>query len=232
YIDIPLNQNYYRNTLAVIDLIANFNWTRPIYWGVTVPSNYNLGIDRYTKNEGLANLLVPQLLPQNDGYGSVTDANSVYEKIMNTYVFRNLNNEKVYYDETYRRMIATYRNMLIRTTFALVNEGKEDKAKDILNKYTEIFTAPKISYYYSGISLVEALYLVKETEKAIHYSDILAEDAEDLLRYYKKLSYRRGELDQERNHALQKVMALAQIAKKYKQEEQEKKLMDILTLYR
>ncbi len=238
YIDINLGGNYiYRNTLAILDLLANFNWERPIYWGVTVPSSYNSGLEKHFKGEGFANLLVPEVMVEdrrtggNDGYGSYTNSDSVYERIMNLYTFRNLNTDEVYYDENCMRMIATYRNAFTRCIFALINEGKNDKAKDVLNKYMDTFTKPQVSYFYSASSIVDAFHFVGEHERANEVSDMIANDAEQQLRFYKSLK-RRGEVEQEYGYALQNVMQLAQSAKRNNQADQEKKLNDILSMYR
>ncbi len=237
YIDISLGGNYvYRNTLAIIDLLANFSWERPIYWGTTVPSQYNIGLEKYFKGTGFANLFVPQQLTPggrsggNDGFGSYTNADSTYDKIMNVYNFRNINDSKVYYDENCMRMIASYRNVFTRCIFALINEGKNDKAKELLNKYIEVFPAPQISYYYSASSIVDALHFVGEHERANEISGIISHDAEQQLRYFKNL--KRGDTEQDYGYAMRELMQLSQSAKRNSQADEEKRLNDIVSMYR
>ncbi|MGL5914224.1 MAG: DUF2723 domain-containing protein, partial [Bacteroidales bacterium] len=230
--DIPIQGNYvYRNTLSIFDLLANFNWQRPIQWGITVPSSYNLGIDKHFKNEGFTNLLVPQLRQSNDGYGSWTNADSVYHKLMNVYIFRNLNDDKIYYEENSMRMIATCRNVFTRTIFALINEGKKEPAKELLDKYLETFSLPTLSYYYSATSLVDALYFVGEAEKANMISDTISKDAQQHIVYYRSDSKLRKQTEQELNFAVQTINTLLQSAKRNQQAEQEKKLSDILAMF-
>jgi hypothetical protein len=233
YIDMTLSQNsLYRNYLAIIDLVANFKWTRPIYWGTTVPNSYNLSMDKYFVNEGIANLLVPMRHQNNDGFGSYTNTDTVYNKVMNVFRFRHVNNPKVYYDETCMRMIASYRNLFTRLTLALINEGKNEKAKDVLNKYLETFSKPEISYIYYATPIVEAFYMVGENEKANDVSDILLKDATEQLAYFRSISKYRGEVEQERTNALRSIAELGQAARRYKQEEQEKKITEILSVYK
>ncbi|MDR3366480.1 MAG: DUF2723 domain-containing protein [Prevotellaceae bacterium] len=233
FVDIKLNSNYiYLNTLAQIDLLANFRWTRPIYWGVTAPPSYNLGLKKYFVDEGFANLFVPLQLQPNNGEDSWTNADSVYEKIMNVYTFRNLNNDKVYYDENCTRMIATTRNVFIRAIYAFINEDKKDKAKDLLNKYLEVFSKKQISIYYTHTPVIEALYHVGETEKAIELSDIAATDAEQHLKYFAgAVPDKRREVEPERAYAMQILRVLAQSARRNNQPEYEKKLNEIIALY-
>ncbi|MGL5959436.1 MAG: glycosyltransferase family 117 protein [Bacteroidales bacterium] len=233
HIDIPLNSRYvYRNTLSIFDLLANFNWTRPVQWGITVPNSYNLGIDKHFKNEGFANLLVPQNRLSNDGYGTWTNADSVYNRLMNVYRFRNLNNDKVYYDETCTRMLATIRNVFTRTIFALINENKKEQAKTLINKYLETFPLPRLSYYYSASSIVEALYAIDDNERANELSDALAKDAQQHIVYYTSEPKIRQQTEQDLNFARQSISALLQSARRNKQPEQEKKLSDMLTMFR
>jgi hypothetical protein len=235
FVDVKLSSSYvYLNTLAQIDLLANFRWKRPVYWGVTAPPSYNLGLKRYFVDEGFANLFVPLLHPQpNNGEDGWTNADSVYEKIMNVYMFRNLNNENVYYDENCLRMIATTRNVFIRAIYAFMNEGKKDKAKDLLNKYLEVFSKRQLSIYYSHTPIIEALYHVDEVEKAIELSDIAANDAEQQLKYFGSAApEKRREVEHERSYAMQSLMVLAQSARRNNQPEYEKKVNDIIALYK
>ena len=234
FVDIKLNSSYvYLNTLAQIDLLANFRWERPIYWGVTAPSSYNLGLKKYFIDEGLANLFVPLLPPSNNGEDGYTNADYVYDNIMNVYTFRNLNNENVYYDENCQRMISTTRNMFIRAIYAFLNENKMDRAKDLLNKYLEVFSRQQLSFYYSHTPIIEALYRVGESEKALELSDISATDAEQQLKYFSSTApEKRREVEHERSYAMQSLMLLAQSARRNSQPEYEKKINDIIALYK
>ena len=232
--DIKLSSSYvYLNTLAQIDLLANFRWERPVYWGVTAPSSYNLGLKKYFVDEGFANLFVPLQPPPNNGEDGYTNTDYVYDKIMNVYMFRNLNNESVYYDENCQRMIATTRNVFTRAIYALVNEGKKDKAKELLHKYLEVFSVQQLSMYYSHAPIIEMLYHVGEPEKALELSDVAATDAEQQLKYFGSTApEKRREVEYERSHAMQSLRVLAQLARRNSQPEYEKKLNDVIALYK
>jgi hypothetical protein len=234
FVDIKLNSSYvYLNTLAQIDLLANFRWKRPIYWGVTAPPSYNLGLKKYFIDEGFANLFVPLQLQPNNGDDGWTNADSVYQKIMNVYTFRNLNNENVYYDENCLRMIYTTRAMFIRAIYAFLNEGRKEKAKDLLNKYLEVFSKQQHSIYYSHAPVIEALYHVDEAEKAMELSDVAATDAEQHLKYFSSVaSDKRREVEHERAYAMQNLMMLVQMARRNNQPDYEKKLNDMAAIYR
>ncbi len=57
----------YKNLLTVMDLVANSNWERPIYWSTTVSSDNYLNLDKYFLREGMALRLAPVEAP--NGYG-------------------------------------------------------------------------------------------------------------------------------------------------------------------
>ena len=233
YVDVNLPNFVQRSNLAVIDVLAHFRWQRPVEWGVTVPNSYNMGLDKQFWSEGLANLLVPYQLPSNDmggGDRGAVNTDTSYNYIMNTYVFRNINNPDIYYDETCERILVSYRNVFMRLIFALLAEEKKDRAKDVLHKYLESLGMPRVSPYYFGAYIAEALYMVGDTTRAQDVSDALSGDAADHLRYYRTLAGR-GDVSQEQRMALQTLMVLEQAATRHQQPEQAQKLREIVQKY-
>ncbi|HEX7414494.1 MAG TPA: hypothetical protein VF411_10670, partial [Bacteroidia bacterium] len=59
-VDWQLKRNYItKNDLMVLDLLAGFNWDRPIYFAVTTGREAYLGLEDYLQLEGLAYRLTP-----------------------------------------------------------------------------------------------------------------------------------------------------------------------------
>ena len=54
-----------KNQLAVLDMIQNNNWERPIYFAVTTGPDSYMGLQEFFRLEGLAYRLVPIRYPQN-----------------------------------------------------------------------------------------------------------------------------------------------------------------------
>ena len=48
-----------KNQLAVLSMLANNNWERPIYFAVTTGGDSYIGLEEYFRLEGLAYRLVP-----------------------------------------------------------------------------------------------------------------------------------------------------------------------------
>ena len=48
----------YKNKLMVLDILANFNWERPIYFAITVGKANFMGLEKYLQLEGITYRLV------------------------------------------------------------------------------------------------------------------------------------------------------------------------------
>src|SRR5690606_9672716 len=56
-----------KNEIMIIDLLANFNWERPIYFSMTVGESNYLGLQKFFQQEGLAYRLMPYEVRSHDG---------------------------------------------------------------------------------------------------------------------------------------------------------------------
>ena len=88
--------------LAIIDIVANNFPQRPIYFGTTLPSEYQMGLGRYLQLEGLAQKLVPL---NTAAAGKPVNVEKTYDLLVNKFKFRGTNNPDIYMDETARRQV-------------------------------------------------------------------------------------------------------------------------------
>jgi hypothetical protein len=95
---------------VVYETIMNNLWERPIYFAVTVGESNRIGIDNYLRMDGFAYKVVPV---KTNEYGYI-EPEIMWDKLMNKYKYRNLDNEKVYYDENTRRMVGNHKNVMMR----------------------------------------------------------------------------------------------------------------------
>lgn len=118
-----------KSELMIYEMIANCNWTRPIYMAITVGGeNYgNLG-DHFIQ-EGLASRITPFNTKR---IGTTIDSEKMYDNIMNKFKFGGLDNPDIYLDETVMRMCWTHRNIFAVLVEQLIKEGKKDKARKAL----------------------------------------------------------------------------------------------------
>ncbi|WP_278869737.1 protein O-mannosyl-transferase family [Leyella stercorea] len=122
----------YKNDLMMLEMLAQCNWTRPLYVATTVcGDNYmNLG-DNFVQ-EGLAYRITP--FTTNKPGAKNFDTEKTYNNVMNRFKFGGLEQKGLYIDETIMRMCYTHRNLFAQLALALIREGKNDKALKVLRK--------------------------------------------------------------------------------------------------
>ncbi len=178
----------YKNDLMMLEMLAQSNWTRPIYVALTVgQENYmNLG-DNFVQ-EGLANRITP--FTTNKPGAKNFDAGKAYHNIMTRFKFGNLKQKGLYIDETTMRMCYTHRRLLAQTALQLIAEDKKNKALDILKKAdTEIpGYNVTVDYMSGGLDLARGWFLVGQKAKGNEYLAKVWKNAKQYLEYYLSLN--------------------------------------------
>lgn len=178
----------YKGDLMMLEMIAQCNWTRPIYVALTVgQENYmNLG-DNFVQ-EGLANRITP-FTTKGMGVKSF-DTEKTYNNVMNRYKFGGLSKPGLYLDETIMRMCYTHRRLLAQLANELIAEGKLDKAKKVLDKAEkEIPTYNVPENFMSGSAdLARAYVHLKDYKKAQGIVTALWTNSRQYINWYLSLS--------------------------------------------
>jgi hypothetical protein len=133
--------------LMTYDIIKTNRWVRPVHFAVTCSPDSKIGLDSYMWMNGLTYKLKPYKVPQNEigiDY-DIMKSNLMTENVtpsktpQHGYLFRNLNNPKVYYDENVQRMIMNYRFNFIRLAdYAIREKNNPADAKQIMGKMEQI----------------------------------------------------------------------------------------------
>ena len=147
----------YKNDLMMLEMLAQCNWTRPLYVATTVGSeNYmNLG-DNFVQ-EGLAYRITPFTTNKNGAKNFDTD--KTYNNVMNRYKFGGLETPGLYLDETVMRMCFTHRHLFAQLALQLIEEGKNDKALKVLRKCEKVLPNYNVPYtFMSGSADVARAY--------------------------------------------------------------------------
>jgi len=122
----------YKNDLMMLEMLAQCNWTRPLYVATTVSGdNYMNLVDNFVQ-EGLAYRITP--FTTNKPGAKNFDTEKTYNNVMNRFKFGGLDKKGLYIDETIMRMCYTHRNLFAQLALALIREGKNDKALKVLRK--------------------------------------------------------------------------------------------------
>lgn len=137
YIDMNMKRDQYTasdgamssSKLMTLDILASnasSGWKRPIYFAMTVPESYYLGLSPYLQSTGMAYEVVPiyQKLHQGE-YGVNTD--KMYKNVTEKFRWGGLDkvtkDKSLYIDETVGRMITTHRSTLNDLVYKLIEEG-------------------------------------------------------------------------------------------------------------
>ena len=187
-VDIDINKNMImKNELMIYDLISNNDWNRPVYFAVTVGADNYAGLQDYFQLEGFGYQFVP-IRTKNDNmeYGRV-DTEKMYENVMDKFRWGGFNNPKVYLDENHRRMATNIRNNMTRLANALLDEGKKQKAVDILNKLMFELPPELVPHDHFSIFLAEAYYKAGEFDKADEIMRAVAKNFLQEIRFFGSL---------------------------------------------
>ncbi|MCQ2242673.1 MAG: DUF2723 domain-containing protein [Bacteroidaceae bacterium] len=127
----------YKNDLMMLEMLANHNWTRPLYVATTVGADNFMNLGDNFIQEGLANRITPFNTKDDeaDRYGEINrknfDTKRAYNNVVNRFKFGGLSTKGIYLDETVMRMCYTHRRMLSNLAERLLDKGEKDKARKI-----------------------------------------------------------------------------------------------------
>ena len=177
----------YKNDLMMLEMLAQCNWTRPLYVALTVgEENYmNLG-DNFVQ-EGLVNRITP--FTTNKPGAKNFDTEKVYHNIMTRFKFGNLKQKGLYIDETTMRMCYTHRRLLAQTALQLIAEGKKQKAINILKKADTEIPAYNVTldYMSGGLDMARGWLMTGQKAKGKEYIEAVWKNASQYLNYYLSL---------------------------------------------
>ena len=178
----------YKGDLMMLEMLAQCNWTRPVYVAITVGSeNYmNLG-DNFVQ-EGLANRITP--FTTNTAGASNFDTERVYTNMMTRFKYGGIDKKGIYLDETVMRMCYTHRRLFAQLALHLVAESKFDKAKKVLayaDKMIPAYNVP-MNYLSGGLDIAKAYALVGNKAKAAEYTKAVFNNAHQYMVWYNSLT--------------------------------------------
>ncbi len=148
-----------KNDLMILNILANNNWKRPIYFATTVGSDNYLNLEPYFQLEGLTYRIVPIRNDQRtDIVPGRVNKDIMYNNVMNKFVFGNMNDEHVYLDENNLRMTTNFRINFSRLAEELMNAGRRDSAIKVLDKCVEVMPDKQVPYNYFMTKVAELYY--------------------------------------------------------------------------
>ena len=212
-----INRNYITKAgLMTLDLLAQNNWKRPIYFAITVSGDNYMNLDNYLEINGLTYKVVPVKSEAANGDVSNINIPFVYDNLMNKFKWGGVNDPKVYLDENNLRMLSNFRNSFAKLSESLLNVGKKDSALKVLEKAMEVMPESCVPYNYFAMPFIDLYYRLNKAEKADAIATALFERTEKELTYYFKLnSNQRMLVDNDVRINIRILQQLAMITKQY-----------------
>ena len=161
----------YKNDLMMLEMIAQCNWTRPIYVALTVGEDNYMNLGNNFVQEGLANRITP-FTTNIDGKvvkGMTNfDTAKTYRNLMTRYKFGGLKTKGLYIDETVMRMCYTHRRLFAQLAKQLIMEHKDKQALAVLNKCLAEIPAYNVpnNYVSGSLDLAECYAILGQKAKA------------------------------------------------------------------
>ncbi|TRW26524.1 DUF2723 domain-containing protein [Flavobacterium zepuense] len=193
YIDIDIKGDaLYKNRLMMLDLFYNNNWKRPIYFtGGSFGDDDYLWMKDYLQLDGMVYKLVPvkTAIPKD---GSPLDMGHIdTEKMYNIVMawdWGNSESPAIYHDPETRKNSITYRTNLARLMEALINEGKRDKAKKVIDLAMAKMPLEYFGYYTLLEPYAAGYYELGEKEKARQLLNKMIKKYQEELTFFKGMS--------------------------------------------
>jgi hypothetical protein len=215
--------------IAMMDILANNNWERPIYFVATTGGESFFGLEKYLQSEGLAYRLVPILYddPMAIVFTGGINTDILYDRIMNKFDFSQYADPNIFLSEDFTRMASNVKLSFFRLAEALSRENKIDSMEAVLDRYHQWFPASVIPYGPIDYAYIGRLYPVYKTpsaiEKGIFYYNEYIEQLLKEIAYYKKFKGKKLEIvSNELNRCIDFIRTLNDVCNQYLQITDEK----------
>jgi hypothetical protein len=110
----------------IVQIIKDINWTRPIYFAVTVAPENKIGLDDYLEMQGL----VYQLRPYET---DPINFDLLRTNLIDVYRYRGLNNPDIYYNENIQRLMQNVRASFLQLAWDGLLRGDREEARAYLD---------------------------------------------------------------------------------------------------
>jgi hypothetical protein len=210
----------YKNNLMMLDMLANFDWKRPINFssGGIYDSENIFYLDEYLQFEGFSYKLVPiHTAPNLDGDMGRVEVNSLYNVVKN-FRWGNFKDLGIHYDEAATSNIMGYRMTAGRAASALALKGQKAKAIELLDLASKEIPAEKYNDPRSLSSMVTGYIIAGQEKKGLQLAEILKKEIFEEYDYYLSLSptFQRQSAKQMRVKPMEYSMVVSAVTDAYK----------------
>ena len=182
-----ISKNYLtKSEWAVLNMLAANNWERPVYIDHSLLYTNSIFFTEWLQMEGLAYRFVPIRTERSGLNTGHVNTRILYDNVMNKFVWGNVNDPDIFLDEYNKRTtrIIQARYMFSRLAEALVDEGQNQKAVEVIDRMFELFPDEAMPLTYDSFSATEQYLRAGATEKGIEKIRKMASNSFALLDYY------------------------------------------------
>lgn len=173
-----------KKDLAILDLILNSNWERPIYFNYTSKSHFNIDISRNLVQEGICYRVLPVNAPGITNRDvELINRDLMYDNIMNKFTLIDPGETDIYYSEDYRGFCQNLRSAFHTLADEFISAGEYDKARDVLVKCVEGIPNQAVPYDYFSVIQVGQLLEVGERDLALEVANTSHDNSVQMLEY-------------------------------------------------
>jgi len=137
---------------VIYEILRSFNFMKPLYFAVTVEDKNMLGLKEFLRNDGLAYKVMTV-----KGYPIVPEITK--KNIFEKFKFRNLNNQKVYYNRDTIALLQNYRKAFLDVVIYEYYQKRPQEALEIMDKMFELMPEETIPFMVNeSIETIGKLY--------------------------------------------------------------------------
>jgi hypothetical protein len=221
-----------KRNLFVLDILATNQWKRPVYFATSVarPEDH-MGLDAYFQLEGLAWRVLPLKNPHHDPQAEAgyVDKALLYQKLMQQFAYRGLDNPAVFHDENSQMFPANYREKFARLANAYLAAGDPATAKKLADKCLAVMPDRAIPYDFYTPQLLPALAAGGDSSRANQLFDLLLARAQRALTYYSHPAH--ALFDRELSEQLATIQQLYLAARQVGDEQRARQALQLLQPY-
>ena len=179
----------YKGDLMILEMLAECNWTRPIYVAVSVGDDNDINLGDNTVTEGLVYRITP--FTTSDGGKPIDgvrnfDTKRTYDNVMNRFKFGGIDKKGIYLDETVMRMCYTHRRIMAKLAYELIIEGQNEKAEKVLRYTAEQIPSYNVAHNYTSgsMDMARSWASLGNKKEALAIMDDLWKSASQYMRWY------------------------------------------------
>jgi hypothetical protein len=187
-LSLPSKKNMMtKSEMMILDLLANYNWERPIYF-VAMGGDQEIGIRDYLEFNGFAYKFVPIKSRSQFGSPGRVNPDNMYNLVMNVYRWGNMNDPTINID--YQNLLTfnavlSVRNIHSQTAKSLLMAGDPKRATEVLDRMQEVMIPsqfplngsllPSLNEY-AVMESIDIYLLAGEREKGIALANAFIEE--------------------------------------------------------